>query len=100
MECPSKCNANLWGCDGKQSPHGALHDRYPGRFGEWDMPYCPRRVLSEPDPFSAEVLALYRDYKNGSLVGWPARYTAAIVDGVRYLDAEIDAAQAAAFSAG
>ncbi len=100
LECPKRCNNELWGCDGKVSKHGKLSDRYPARFGPWDLEYCPRRVLSEPDPFTAEVVNLYRDYRNGALCDWPDGYTAAIVDGVRYLDGEIHAAERQAMNRG
>ena len=100
LECPKRCNNDLWGCDGKTSPHGPLSERYPNRFGPWDVDYCPRRMLAEPDPYTAEVVNLYRDYRNGAVANWPDGYAAAVVDGVRYLDAEIHTAEGEAFNRG
>ena len=96
LSCPSKCNAELWGCDGKTPQVGALHERYPGRFGSWKMPYCPRKFLSEPDPFVSYVVGMYRDYKHGNVSDWPDGHSAAVVDACRYLDGEIDSAHAKA----
>jgi len=96
LTCPSKCNAQLWGCDGKTPKAGPLHERYPGRFGDWEIPYCPRKMLAEPDPFVSYVVGTYRDYKYGNVTGWPDSHTAAVVDAVRYLDGEIDSANAKA----
>jgi len=57
------------------------------------VPYCPRRILAEQDPFTSHVLGIYRDYKYGNVEGWPKAHSAAVVDAVRYLDGELDAAQ-------
>lgn len=94
LECPSKCNARMWGCDGNTPQAGPLHKRFPGRFGPWPVSYCPRRILAEPDPFVAYVLTIYRDWKSGNLTGWPDRYSNSVVEAVHYLDREIDTAQA------
>lgn len=99
LKCPSKCNNSLWGCDGKTPKAGPLHERYPGRFGDWEVPHCPRKILAEPDPFTSHVLGIYRDYKYGNVEGWPESYSAAVVDAVRYLDGELDASQVEAASA-
>lgn len=97
LTCPKSCNPELWGCDGKTPKHGALHTRFPGRFGEWEVPYCPRKIISERDLYTSHVVATYRDYRNGAVANWPDGHCAAVVDGVRYLDSEIDAATAAAY---
>lgn len=96
LSCPTKCNAQLWGCDGKTPKAGPLHERYPGRFADWEVPYCPRKMLAEPDPFVSHVVGLYRDWKHGNVTGWPDQHSAAVVDACRYLDGEIDSAQAKA----
>ena len=59
------------------------------------MPHCPFRLLREPDPLRDAIVELVQDYRAGVLRGWPDRYTAAVVEGVRYCLRESDAASAA-----
>ena len=59
------------------------------------MPHCPFRLLREPDPLRDAIVELVQDYRAGVLRGWPDRYTAGVVEGVRYCLRESDAASSA-----
>jgi hypothetical protein len=54
---------------------------------------CPMSELMDPSPWRDEVVGLARDYESGVVEGWPHRYAAPMVEGVRYLIAERDACQ-------
>tara|TARA_Y100000310_G_scaffold288987_2_gene315083 strand:- start:194 stop:355 length:162 start_codon:yes stop_codon:yes gene_type:complete len=45
-----------------------------------------------PSPWRDTVLALCSDYEKGCVPGWPDRYSASAVAGVRYLLSESGAA--------
>ncbi len=53
---------------------------------------CPNRILCMPSPWRDTVLALCSDYEKGCVPGWPDRYSASAVAGVRYLLSESGAA--------
>ena len=46
---------------------------------------CPERELCAPSPWRDAVIGLARDHRAGLVPGWPDRYAASVVDGVRYL---------------
>lgn len=100
--CPGTCSTHPpemdpFGCH--STPDVPLHERWPERFADapGPVPHCPWRVIrDEWTPWLEAVLNLCADIAGGRPpVGWPDRYTAGVVDAVRYVQRQTDAASAA-----
>jgi len=69
--------------------HGCKKDRdRPREIGQWSLRRCPNAIISEPDGYRDNVVALCNDLDMGMLSGWPDEFAGAVVAGVRYIRAE------------
>lgn len=75
----------MHGCDKPRSK--------PRKIGPFELSICPNRVLSDPDGFRDDVVTAFNDLESGTIQGWPDGYSAALVEGVRYLKAQRIGAQ-------
>lgn len=84
----------MFGCRGPIEPQ--LDVRY-NRFRDcpWRVPHCPNRLTREAGPELHAALNVAADYQAGVVQGWPERFSAGLVDAVRYYLGETNAAQAA-----
>lgn len=75
------------GCD-EARPGG------PRPLGPYMVARCPNWYLRRTDQVRDEVIKVYQDYKAGVLRGWPDRFAGAVVEGVRLVNREVNAAEA------
>lgn len=85
-------NCNVCEIDAGYAQMNGCHEKRkaPRRFGPHSIDRCPNHYLKTENHYRDEVIKLYQDYKAGVVEGWPDLYAGAIVDGVRYVDREIN----------
>lgn len=81
--------------------HGCHQEREggPRQIGPYLLPRCPNYYLRRPDALRDEAVRVYQDYKAGVLRRWPDAYAGAVASGVRLIDREVNATEAALLKA-